>query len=154
MDINWNILSNIAQILTAIIAYLGVCKGFREYKEIQKQKRIQYLLDFGKRYTENNDITDVIKCLESLEDNREYDCSNVDIHKVELYMRFIEELELLIESNSVDESAALYLFGYYTKILEDNQHKWQNLNYNKEYWNKFREFTKKTKNFNYKNATL
>ena len=106
-------------------------------KEHQKRQRIQYLIDFGKKYTENEDIVEVVEFLEKLEENN---TENVPaIHKVEMYMRFFEELQLLIEKKAIDKKEAHYLFGHYTTILKEKwELYWPTLGYNERYWKAFR----------------
>ena len=150
---------------TLIVALLGLLKAFCEYEDHLKRQKTQYLLDFGKKYTEDKEIKEVVHFLEKLEDDNMY-CSEkmkenmtytedaINIHSIEMYMRFIEELELLIRSGSVTESAALNLFGYYTTILDKYNSRWPTLNYGEKYWNVYRSFVKRVKKFNYNNVSL
>lgn len=71
-----------------------------------------------------------------------------------MFMRFIEELELLVREHAVSESAALNLFGFYTTILEDNICRWPALHYEKKYWNVFRAFVQKARKFDYNKIKL
>ena len=153
----------ISKLGATIVGLLGLLIAFLEYENYLKRQKIQYLLDFGKKYTEEN-ITNTVKFLEQLEDNHMYCCDKmensaytetaINIHCVEMYMRFIEELELLIRSGSVSESAALNLFGYYTIILDKFNTRWPTLGYNNKYWNVYRSFVKRAKNFNYGNVSI
>lgn len=147
--LNCQTLQVIAQSGTAIVAIFSIYAGFQKYKENQKSKRIQYLLDFGKRYKEDSDIMSVANILAELEDNPNTDCSNITVYEVEMYMRFFEELELLIENTAVEESDAIYLFGHYTKVLENYHDRWPTLGYEEEYWSKFRRFVNRTKKYNF-----
>lgn len=148
--------------LTAIItAFVAICK----YSEYIRKERIQYLLDFGNKYISDPEIKEVVLFLENLEDDSMYksycfakdgsyrECA-LPIHSIEMFMRFIEELELLIRSGAVSESAALNLFGHYTTILDRYHSRWPKLGYNEKYWNIYRDFVKKAKNFDYKNISL
>lgn len=151
---------------TIIVALLGLLKAICEYDDHLKRQKIQFLLDFGKKYTEDKDIQEVVRFLENLEDDNMY-CRNkmndnnltyteeaISIHSIEMYMRFIEELELLIRSGSVSESAALNLFGHYTTILDKYNSRWPKLNYDNMFWNVYRSFVKRAKNFNYNNVSI
>lgn len=140
-------------------------KGLIEYEDYKRRNRIQYLLDFGKKYTEDKMINEVIIFLENLEDNHLYkqDCMDsnntyneeaISIHSIEMFMRFIEELELLIRGSAISESAALNLFGHYTTILDKYNMRWPNLDYNEKYWTVYRDFVSKAKRFDYKNVVI
>lgn len=147
------------EFITAFVALLTMCRGFCEYSDFLKRKRIQYLLEFGRKYTEDNDIREVIEFLEHLEDDNQYENGHMSngsysetalsIHKIEMFMRFIEELELLVRAKSVSESAALNLFGHYTTILDRFHSRWPTLGYDKKYWNVYRSFVAKAKRFDY-----
>lgn len=157
-------LKTLLEFITVIIALLTFCKGVCEYSDYLKRKRIQYLLDFGRKYTEDKDIGEVIVFLEHLEDDNQYKCIQmkdgsydedvISIHKIEMFMRFIEELELLIRVNSISESAALNLFGHYTTILDKYYSRWPKLGYEKKYWNVFRSFVEKAKKFDYNSISV
>ena len=71
-----------------------------------------------------------------------------------MFMRFIEELELLIRSDSVSESAALNLFGHYTIVLDKFNSRWPTLSYNSKFWNVYRSFVARAKNFDYNNVLV
>lgn len=144
--------------MTALVTF---CK----YEESVERKRIQYLLDFGNKYTSDNEIKEVLVFLENLEDdnmykkeyltpNNTYSEEALSIHSLEMFMRFIEELEILIRGKAISESAALNLFGYYTIILDKYHGRWPQLKYEKEFWNVYRTFVEKAKNFDYKYITL
>ena len=127
-------------ILGTTIAVVTLCKGLYEYQGHQKRQRIQYLIDFGKKYTENKDIVEVVEFLEELEDNNT-EGQAPDIHKVEMYMRFFEELQLLIEKKAINKKDTHYLFGHYTTILKKEwESYWPDLGYNETYWKAFRAF--------------
>lgn len=106
------------------------------------------------RYTTDSDINSVIKYLEALEDDENTSLDSPTIHQLEMFMHFIEELQLLIKGGSVSKSAALNLFGHYTTVLDKYQSKWPELGYDEKYWNVYREFVDKAKNFDYKYITV
>jgi hypothetical protein len=142
-------------------AFIAVCK----YEEHVEKERIQYLLDFGNKYTSDPEIKEVIMFLEELEDdnmykqefltpNNTYMKEALSIHSLEMFMRFIEELELLIRGSAISETAALNLFGHYTIILDQYNMRWPKLGYKEKYWNVYRDFVEKAKKFDYKNVTV
>ena len=148
--------------LTAVTtAFIAICR----YEEYTRKERIHYLLDFGNKYISDPEIKEVVRFLEELEDNNLYKKESLksdntyeekvlSIHSIEMYMRFIEELELLIREKAISESAALNLFGYYTTILDKYHGRWPQLQYEKDFWNIYRSFVDKAKKFDYKNITV
>lgn len=158
-------ITDICSICGALTAIMTALVTFCKYEESVERKRIQYLLDFGNKYTSDNEIKEVLVFLENLEDdnmykkeyltpNNTYSEEALSIHSLEMFMRFIEELEILIRGKAISESAALNLFGYYTIILDKYHGRWPQLKYEKEFWNVYRTFVEKAKNFDYKYITL
>ena len=155
------ICSLIGALTASITAFIGICK----YNDYVRRGHIQYLLEFGNKYTKDPDITEVILFLEKLEDDnmyrKEFLTSNntyteeaLTLHSLEMFMRFIEELELLIRGGAISESAALNLFGHYTTVLDKYNKRWPNLKYDEEYWNVYRSFVEKAKKFNYNSVMI
>ena len=91
---------------------------------------------------------------EFLTPNNTYMKEALSIHSLEMFMRFIEELELLIRGSAISETAALNLFGHYTIILDQYNMRWPKLGYKEKYWNVYRDFVEKAKKFDYKNVTV
>ncbi len=158
-------LKTLADIVMSVTAIVTIVLAFCEFNEHKRRNSIQYLLSFGKRYTENEEIKNVIIFLEGLEDDNMYKSEflkpdntyNEDalpIHCIEMFMRFIEELELLIRGGVVSESATLNLFGHYTTILDKYNKRWPSLKYDEKYWNVYRSFVEKAKRFNYNNVMI
>ena len=153
------------KIITSIVGVLSLYIVYEKYVEYLKRNRIQYLLEFGKKYSEDKEIKEVVEFMEHLEENNmymdyemnadnTYKESALEIHSIEMFMRFIEELELLIRPGSISESSALNLFGHYTIILDKYHSRWPDLKYDEDFWNVYRSFVEKAKNFNYKNVTI
>ena len=154
-----------AACITALVAIITMIRGLCEYENYKRKNQIQYLLEFGKKYTEDENLKEVVTFLECLEDDNMYkqDCMDenntynekaIKIHSIEMFMRFIEELELLIRGNAISESAALNLFGHYTTILDKYNKRWPKLGYDEKYWKVYRDFVEKAKKFNYNSVTL
>lgn len=150
-------------ILGTAITIITLIKGLCEYLEHVKRQRIQYLLDMGRKYSANENITNVVRCLEKLSTKEEKDKkttirnTELDIHDIEMFMRFIEELQMLIDAHVVNESATLYLFGFYVKTFDEHHIRFEKLDdYGEAHWGAFMKFVKNVKNsdFKYKDVTL
>lgn len=157
-------IKEICSLIGAFTALITVLVTLCKYEEHIERDRIRYLLDFGNKYTSDPKIVEVINFLEGLEDdemykkecmvNNTYNETALPIHNIEMFMRFIEELELLIRSGAISGSAALNLFGYYTTILDKYHKRWPNLKYEEKYWNIYRAFVDKAKKFDYNKIQL
>ena len=155
--------TNIITIIGTVIAIFTLWKGIHEYQEHMKRQRIQYLLDMGRKYSEDKSITKVVNCLEKLSTEEEKSKTttikntDLDIHDIEIFMRFIEELQMLIDAKVVNKPATLYLFGFYVKTFDKHHIRFEKLDdYNETYWGAFIKFAKSANEFNYeyKNVLL
>ena len=137
-ELGKGICANDITALTAVIAFVfSVC----QYMKYKKRERVSILAQYNERYTTDPNIADVVKYLELKEDEKE--CTMPDLHKLEMYMRFCEELYFLIKASSMERNIAYYMFGHYIVFFDDNKKKWpEDLGYNKKYWCVFREFVK------------
>ena len=138
--IDWG---SMAEIITCIVAIIAFLFSIIEYRSHKKRERINILTQFSVRYTSDPNICSVVKYLEQLED--ETNNPNIpDIHQIEMYMRFFEEMSCLIKAKSLKENIVYYMFGHYVLIFADNIDKLpKELEYDKGYWILFRNFVKK-----------
>ena len=63
-----------------------------------------------------------------------------DDHEVELFMRYFEELELLIRAKSIEEKVVSYMFYHYVDTFVKLKDKWRNVDYESNDWKVFHEF--------------
>ena len=65
-----------AACITALVAIITMIRGLCEYENYKRKNQIQYLLEFGKKYTEDENLKEVVTFLECLEDDNMYkqDC--------------------------------------------------------------------------------
>ena len=96
------------------------------------------------RYTTNEDIRSVVKYLEALEDKK--DESLPEIHEIEMFMRFFEEIDCLIQAKSIKENIVYYMFGHYVLLFEKEKDNFpKELEYDKGFWVLFRKFVERMK---------
>ena len=70
--------------------------------------RNRMLAEYNQRYSQNTSIQKVVKAL--MKDNFE----GVEAYDAEMFMRFFDELQLLIKSdNKMKKEIACYMFSYY-----------------------------------------
>ena len=112
-DIN---LGDVAEIFTCFLAFLAFILSCIEYRNYKKRERINILTQLNMRYTTNEDIRSVVKYLEALEDKK--DESLPEIHEIEMFMRFFEEIDCLIQAKSIKENIVYYMFGHYVLLFE------------------------------------
>lgn len=79
-----------------------------------------------------------------LESNKGYKIdgkiNNPDCHDATVFLRYFEELELLIRSKSINENIVYNLFFFYIDAFDKQRHKWKEINYNSNRWIVFRDF--------------
>ena len=135
---NWG---SLADWVTAFFALCAFGLSFIEYRKHKKRERVNTLTQLSVRYTNDPEINAVTKYLEAIEDNKEETIGLPNIHQIEMYMRFFEEICCLVKSKALKRNVVYYMFGHYVIVFADNKDKWpQELEYDKGYWQLFREF--------------
>lgn len=152
-------IANISTILEVAIAFAALLISVYEYHEHMKRQRIQYLLDMGRKYSADQSIVNVVRQLEKIGTNKKTQIQSIDlnIHDIEMFMRFIEELQMLIDANVVNKSATLYLFGFYVNTFDMYHAKFKELSdYDEDHWGAFMKFAENAKKFkfNYQNIII
>ncbi len=134
-------LESIAGCATAFIALCALGFSVFEYCKYKKRERANLLMQLSERYTTNPDIRNVIMYLEAIEDSNEHLLALPNIHQLEMFMRFSEELCCLIKSKALKTNIVYYMFGHYVLVFANAKEKWPTeLGYEKGYWRIFRDF--------------
>lgn len=137
-EVNWG---SIADWSTALFTFCALGLSIWEYRKYKKRERVNILTQLNIRFTTDQDIIYVIRYLEELEDNNEKKMGVPNIHQLEMYMRFFEEICCLLRSKALKRNIVYYMFGHYVIVFADNKDKWPyELEYDKGYWQLFRDF--------------
>jgi hypothetical protein len=137
-SVNWG---SLADWITAVFASAAFILSVCEYKKHKKRERVNHLTQLSIRFTTESEISSVVKYLEALEDNNEKTMVLPNIHQIEMYMRFFEEICCLVKSKALKRNIVYYMFGHYVLVFADNKEKWPSeLGYDKGYWQLFRDF--------------
>lgn len=140
-EINWG---SVAEIVTCFLACLAFILSYFEYRNHKKQERINILSQFSIRYTTDKDICAVVKYLENLEEGKNETIP--ELHKIEMFMRFFEEIYCLIQVKSLKENIVYYMFGHYVLLFAEAKDKLpKELEYDKGFWVLFRNFVERMK---------
>ncbi|MBR5039322.1 MAG: hypothetical protein IKX65_11465 [Prevotella sp.] len=139
-------IGSIAEWLTAFIALGALIFSYVQIKNYKKQGRIELLSDYNKRFCANEELKVVGKYLEKeCGLNHHYNVPEPDDHQVEMFMRFFEEIELLINEGAMDEETVYYMFSYYALEFDKKKNKWKRVDYESGNWKIFRMFINRMK---------
>jgi len=139
-------ISGVLGILGFVIAIISLLVSFCQYKLHKRQLKTELLSKYCVRYSVNQEISSVVKYLEKEEGlNLKKGGEMPDDHEVEMFMRFFEEIELLIRSNSIDEKVVSYMFYFYLQTFDKLKDNWPNIDYGSEDWKVFHEFNARMK---------
>lgn len=119
-------LGNLAEILTALIAFIASIITYHEYKSAKDTKQAQVLSEYNKRYSEDPNIVKVVKYLNYIHEDGTINNPHREKpsnYEVEMFMRFFEELELQIEKGRLSERDVCNLFTYYAFFLSMSKNK-------------------------------
>lgn len=160
--VNWDAWNAIATTCTciaaAVIAWFQYKTGSNHQKEATRSK---ILADYNWHYMQNNSIRVVIRALI----DKKFGEDKVHIYDIEIFLRFFEELYLLIHSeNRMKPEIARYMFSYYAILAWDSDELWGRLasanntsieaERSSEDWTMFRSFVEEMKTINSKSITI
>lgn len=74
--------------------------------------------------------------LDGLKHNKEV--KKPDGHDVEMFMRFFEELDMLIESKQMDKNKVYYMFAYYLLVFDSHRSEFNITDYDSGCWKHFK----------------
>lgn len=97
--------------------------------------------DYNERYRTDEHINEVVEFLigQQLKDEQKTQSNSENnahiINKREMFLRFMEEIQYLIEKGLIDKDEAYDLFGYYAnqavtygkEFLDDEENNWETL---------------------------
>jgi len=128
-------------VLGFFVAIVSLIVSFGQYKLHRKQMKTELLSKYCARYNIDKCIISVVKYLEK-EEGLTHKCNvrEPDDHEVELFMRYFEELELLIRAKSIEEKVVSYMFYHYVDTFVKLKDKWRNVDYESNDWKVFHEF--------------
>lgn len=116
--------NKIPEWISAIAAFIAVIYGIKEYKHHKKEEKIQLLLKYNERYMTDPTIKKVVSYIIKTETFKLSETKNSQelpsLHEKELFMRFFEELYILIEDGQLPKDKVYYLFSYYLLAFHRN----------------------------------
>lgn len=141
-----NSTAEILGVLGFVVAIISLAISFWQYKLHRKQMKTELLSKYCARYCVDKDISNVVRFLEQEEglDLRK-PAEKPDDHEVEMFMRYFEELELLIRAKSIDEKVVSYMFFHYLQTFCRLKENWKKVEYESEEWKVFHEFVERMK---------
>lgn len=157
-----DILSCLANWVTAITAIVAFYLSCKEYSNHLKRERANVLSRFNERYSDDVSIKKVICHINAIAYNTNSNAENrekPEVYDIEMFMRFFEELEYSIQSDNLDKKIVRDLFGFYPLLAserkdflyeEDDKENWKLFNHFVKRMNRIKPLSKKDKgNFPY-----
>lgn len=106
------VISAVSEFLTFILGLVAFVVTVIGYKQSVKNKKSEVLAEYNARYTDNCHIRQVVKYY--LERNAD---DKPTLYDKEMFLRFFEELELMIERGYLDLEDVRNLFSYYFIVI-------------------------------------
>lgn len=110
--------SAIVAALSLVVTVITVVIAYHEYKKISKKEKCDILTKYNERYMNNPCILKVIDSY--LYKNKKKPTAN----EKEMFLRFFEELEVMIREEYISEKNVHDLFSYYFLVLWDDDDFW------------------------------
>lgn len=126
LSFNWNVLAALSSFGTFAVSVFAAYYAFKQYRSQSKHTKVatrsKILADYNWHYMQNKSIQIVIRAL------LKKDFSKVQAYDIEIFMRFFEELYLLMHSeNRMKKEISKYMFSYYAILAWDSENFWQRL---------------------------
>lgn len=117
--INWNEVietfatstSALVASLSLVVAILAVWHAYKEYKRALKNKQSEVLAQYNERYSNDDSIRKVIEYITYSNDDKP------TVYDKEMFLRFFEELELMIERGYLSIDIVGDMFAYYFLVI-------------------------------------
>ena len=148
-------ISNVGILVTSVIAVIYAVVEHQNHKDEEKTK---ILCEYNYRYSTDKNISKVVRWILKvaktdkdgviIDIDLEMSSTRPDIYDKEIFMRFFEELQTMIDEGLMNPKDASNMFGFYAKQF----HKYSKLrtditDYDTDLWEKFRKFATMSDNF-------
>jgi hypothetical protein len=140
-ELTLEIIKTIAISGTAIVAIVTMIKGYYEYKLSTKQKRIELYEKLGTKLETDKTLKKIIDYLET-ENPDLKNMSRFDRYK---FLRYYEDITLIMNSGLMKPEIAHYMFSYYAIKCDSSSVFWHDINRKAIYWKAFNDFVSQMK---------
>ena len=113
MICDMNTVKLLIELLSALIALIALLMAGKEYLRHKQTEYHKLFSKLNKRYESSEDIQDVIRYLRDKEPSNQ----RPTLYKLEVFLRFFEELGLYMQTESIDPIDVDRFFGFYLRQL-------------------------------------
>lgn len=118
MSISADMISSIAELSSAIIAGVALIIAINEYRKHKEHKECDVLTRYHERYNNDAHIEKVLHYYLGSKNNEDKDkFVTPDEHDKEMFLRFFEEIELMIQKKYLHEEDVKKLFIFYFMVF-------------------------------------
>lgn len=104
--------------LSLVLAAITVCVAYDEFQAMKRHKQCDVLTQYHQRYAEDESIQRVVKFVVNTSVGEFVEKEETpSVHDKEMFLRFFEEVSLMIEQKYLDFGQVKELFTYYFYIL-------------------------------------
>ena len=134
---------DITAVAGTVLALATLLKGVIEYVRQGAQKRAELFTSLQKRFTENHSLDAISDLLEQ----RSPELMTVAVKDRSAFLRYFEEIALMMQSGLIRKDVAHYMFGYYAIRCWESEYFWGDEKQERAgprrdgpYWHLFRAF--------------
>ena len=139
MCMNLENIAQVAQVIIALAAIIGIFFNAKQYNIFMKQLKTDAFIRYSANYSMSKEVSTVVKYLEQMDGlKHKLEVVGPDSHDIEIFMHYFEEIELLIESKIMDEQMVYDMFSYYLFVFERNIKEFDIEDYESNSWSIFR----------------
>jgi hypothetical protein len=126
----------VAILVGAIAGVATLIKGVYEYSKQTSQKRAELFFSLDARFDHDSGFRKLIRLL----NNDHPDLAGIPWEEKYRFLKFYEEIALLVNSGLMRKHVAHYMFAYYAIRCWNSTHFWSDVNRESLYWSLFKHF--------------
>ena len=146
--------SNACNIIMVIVTYCAYCKAKEEYKKHVEEVKVHTLSKYNEGYSTDKNIKKVLDYI-THDSNVKLSLQQPTTNEKEMFLRFFEELEIMMHKELLNENEVYILFAYYAIEISRGGKYNKSFDYkdieDKSEWAYFRDFVKRMKDYSKKN---
>ena len=153
--------SNLGEMLSGFATAIAVFYAIVQYWSYNKDEKIRTLNEFNQRYATDKSIEKVVRWMLRTalydengkivgKDPEKNDGNIPEVFDKELFMRFYEELNFLIDKHLLNEEDTLHFFAYYALVFDEYASFREDItDYDSDQWTNFHSFINRIKQTKY-----
>lgn len=124
--------------------------GAVEYWKRGRQERAEHFVQMRRRFLESPEHREILDLLQAHDPS----IADYSVQAKRNFVGFLEEVALMVNSGLIRQDVAHYMFGYYLRLVDENEPFWIGMDRDSEYWTLFRRFASRMRSLSTQSEIL